>query len=164
MMLLNCTGSSDSPDQVNLTSSSGRATGGKPNPVGASGDAAAEVGKPQFVMNLSGQTSRYASPRIVDLDDDGLNELFATYYSVFVYDSEVTLLDRIDSGSGRIDAAHVEADLESEGMAELLYGNSNEGYLIILDADGSLLDDIPLPNRRQNGKGTQWAITHGATK
>ena len=170
IILLNCTGGSSSPDQANNTNqtndnlSSGSATGGERNPVCTSGDATGEVGMPQFVMNLPGQTSWYASPLIVDLDDDGRNELIAAYYSVFVYDSEGILLDRIDGGSERIYAPHVVADLEGDGMAELLYGYSNSGYLIILGPDESLLHDISLPNRGHNGNGKGWAIAHGAAR
>ena len=164
MILFNCSGGSYSPDQADDTSSSGSASAGERNPVRASGDTSVEIGKPQFVVNLPGQTSWYASPLIVDLDDDGRNEPIAAYYSVFVYDSEGTLLDRIDGGSERIYAPHVVADLEGDAMAELLYGYSNSGYLIILGADGSLLHDIPLPNRGHNGNGKGWAIAHGAAR
>ena len=134
IILLNCTGGNSSPDQANNTNqtndnlSSGSATGGERNPVCTSGDAAGEVGMPQFVMNLPGQTSWYASPLIADLDGDGRNELIAAYYSVFVYDSQGTLLDRIDGGSGRIYAPHIVVDLEGDGITELVYGNSNEVY------------------------------------
>jgi FG-GAP-like repeat len=134
MGLLNCSGGSSSADQTNDidqtndTSLSGSATGGERNPVCTSGDTPGEVGEPQFVMNLSGQTSWYASPLIVDLDNDGHNELIAAYYSVFVYDHEGTLLDRIDGGNGRIYAPHIVVDLEGDGITELVYGNSNEVY------------------------------------
>lgn len=134
ILLLNCGSGSSSPDQekdtdqTNDTSFQGNATGGERNPVCTSGDTYGEVGMPQFVMNLPGQTSWYASPLIVDLDDDGRNELIAAYYSVFVYDSEGTLLDRIDGGSGRIYAPHIVTDLEGDGIVELIYGNSHEVY------------------------------------
>jgi hypothetical protein len=134
IILLNCTGGDSSPepanntDQTNDNLSSGSATGGERNPVCASGDTTGEVEKPQFVMNLSGQTGWFASPLIVDLDDDGRKELIAAYYSVFVYDSEGTLLDRIDDGSGRVYAPHVVVDLEGDGITELIYGNRHEVY------------------------------------
>lgn len=134
IILLNCTGGDSSPDPANNTDqtndnlSSGSATGGERNPVCASGDTTGEVEKPQFVMNLSGQTGWFASPLIVDLDDDGRKELIAAYYSVFVYDSEGTLLDRIDDGSGRVYAPHVVVDMEGDGITELIYGNRHEVY------------------------------------
>ena len=108
-------GSSDSsapPDSPSI----GSATGGERNPVCAPGDSSGEVERPQFVMNLPGQTSWYASPVIVDLDDDGRKELIAAYYSVYVYDSDGTLLDKVDGGNGRIYAPHVVVDLEGDGI------------------------------------------------
>ncbi|MGD8257441.1 MAG: FG-GAP-like repeat-containing protein [Desulfobacterales bacterium] len=120
-------GSSDSsapPDSPSI----GSATGGERNPVCAAGESSGEVERPQFVMNLPGQTSWYASPVIVDLDDDGRKELIAAYYSVYVYDSDGTLLDKVDGGNGRIYAPHVVVDLEGDGIPELVYGNSNEVY------------------------------------
>jgi len=85
IILLNCTGGSSSPDQANNTNqtndnlSSGSATGGERNPVCASGDTTGEVEKPQFMMNLSGQTGWFASPLIVDLDDDGRDDFVPVY-------------------------------------------------------------------------------------
>ena len=164
MILLNCTGGSNSSDKAKDTSSSGSAIGGERNPVVASNDTAGEVGKPRFVMNLPGQTNWYESPQIVDLDEDDRNEPIAAYRSVFVYDSEGTLLDRIDGGSGRICAPHVVADLEGDEIAELLCGISNLGYLIILGADGSPLHDLPVSNPAHTANGKGLAITHGPAK
>ena len=133
-ILLNCSGGGSSSDitnsgnQANDNLSTGSATGGERNPVCAAAGSTGGVQRPQFVMNLSGQTSWYASPLIVDLDDDGRNELIAAYYSVFVYDSDGTLLDRVDGGSGRIYAPHIVVDLEGDGITELIYGNRHEVY------------------------------------
>jgi hypothetical protein len=120
-------GSSSSAGTDDLQSM-GSATGGVRNPVCTSANTAGEVARPQFVMNLSGETSWYASPVIADLDDDGRKELIAAYYSVYVYDGDGTLLDRVDGGGGRIYAPHVVVDLEGDGIAELVYGNSHEVY------------------------------------
>ncbi len=133
-ILLNCSGGGSSSDntnsgnQANDNLSTGSATGGERNPVCAAAGSTGGVQRPQFVMNLSGQTSWYASPLIADLDDDGRNELIAAYYSVFVYDSDGTLLDRVDGGSGRIYAPHIVVDLEGDGITELIYGNRHEVY------------------------------------
>ena len=133
-ILLNCSGGGSSSDitnsgnQENDNLSTGSATGGERNPVCAAAGSTAGVQRPQFVMNLSGQTSWYASPLITDLDNDGRNELIAAYYSVFVYDSDGTLLDRVDGGSGRIYAPHIIVDLEGDGITELIYGNRHEVY------------------------------------
>ncbi len=133
-ILLNCSGGGSSSDttnsgnQANDNLSTGSATGGKRNAVCAAAGSTGGVQRPQFVMNLSGQTSWYASPRIADLDDDGRNELIAAYYSVFVFDSDGTLLDRVNGGSGRIYAPHIVVDLEGDGITELIYGNRHEVY------------------------------------
>ena len=150
---LNCADYSSSSDRANNTSASGGATVDGRNPVPASGDTAEEVSKPQFTKNLARQTGAYPSPLIVDSDGDGHSELIAAFESVFVYNSEGTLLNRIEGGSGRVYAPQVVTDPEIEGIAELLDGKSNSDYLIILDADGSLLHDIPPFESRTQRKG-----------
>lgn len=115
------------------TSSSGQSdregfTGGERNPVCGVGQSQGEVAAPQWVRNLPAQTSWYASPVVVDMDGDGRNELVAAYYSLYVYGSDGSLLDRADGGGGRIYAPHVVADLEGDGITEVLYGNGHEVY------------------------------------
>ena len=107
----------------------GSATGGERNTVCLSGTSTGEVVRPQFVMNLAGQTSWYASPVVADLDGDGEKELIAAYYSVYVFGSDGTLLDRADEGSGRVYAPHVVVDLEGDGIVEIVCGNSHEVYV-----------------------------------
>jgi hypothetical protein len=58
----------------------GSATGGERNAVCLAGTSAGEVARPQFLMNLEGQTGWYASPVVADLDQDGRNELVAASY------------------------------------------------------------------------------------
>jgi hypothetical protein len=111
-----------------LPGGGGSATGGERNPVCLAGQSAGEVERPQFVMNLEGQTGWYASPIIADLDGDGNNELVAAYYSIYVFGSSGALLDRVDGGSGRVYAPHVVADLEGDGISEVVYGNRHEVY------------------------------------
>ena len=123
----NCGGGGSSGSEE-VPKSGGSATGGVRNPVCAEGQSSGEVERPQFVMNLPGQTSWYASPLIVDLDDDGNNELIAAYYSVYVFANDGTLLDRIDGNSGRVYAPHVVADLEGDGKIEVVFGNRHEIY------------------------------------
>jgi hypothetical protein len=107
----------------------GNATGGDRNPVCAAGTSAGEVARPQFRMNLAGQTSWYASPVVADLNGDGQRQLIAAYYSLYVFGSNGTLLDRVDGGSGRIYAPHVVVDLEGDGIPEIVYGNGSEVYV-----------------------------------
>ena len=106
----------------------GNATGGDRNPVCAAGTSAGEVARPQFRMNLAGQTSWYASPVVADLNGDGQHQLIAAYYSLYVFGSDGALLDRADGGSGRIYAPHIVVDLEGDGIPEIVYGNGSEVY------------------------------------
>jgi hypothetical protein len=100
----------------------GNATGGARNAVCSAGQSAGEVRAPVFRMNLAGQTSWYAAPVIADLDGDGRNELIAAYYSIYVFDGQGRLLDRVDHNSGRVYAPHVVADLEGDGVPEVVFG------------------------------------------
>jgi FG-GAP-like repeat len=101
---------------------SGNATGGVRNPVCTAGQSSGEVQRPQYRMHLEGQTSWYASPVVADLDGDGKNELIAAYYSVYVFDDQGQLLDRVDHNGGRVYAPHVVADLEGDGIVEVVFG------------------------------------------
>jgi hypothetical protein len=73
-------------------------------------------------MHLDGETGWYASPLVVDLDDDGHRELIAAYYSVFIYNDQGDLLDTIDAGGERVYAPHVVTDLEGDGTMEIVFG------------------------------------------
>ena len=106
----------------------GSTTGGTRNATCNEGTSQGEVQKPEFVMNLRGQTSWYASPVVHDLDGDGNNELIAAYYSVYVFDSEGNELDVAEAGDGRVYAPHVVADLEGDGVTEIVYGNGHQVF------------------------------------
>ena len=86
---LGCSGGGGGPSEDNSSNGgqldSGSATGGERNVVCQAGLSSGEVQRPEFVMNLAGQTSWYASPVVADLDGDGANELIAAYYSVYVF-------------------------------------------------------------------------------
>lgn len=84
------------------------------------------VQAPVFVTNLSGQTSWFASPVVHDLDHNGSNELVAAYYDVYVFSSTGALLDRAEDGSGRVYAPHVVADLDDDGITEVVAGRDHE--------------------------------------
>jgi len=130
--LISCSGgsggSSESATGSNAPTTDGSATGGQRNPVCVAGTSSGEVTRPQFLMNLQGQTSWYASPVVADLDGDGKNELIAAYYSVYVFASDGSLLSRADGGSGRVYAPHVVVDLEGDGIPEIVYGSGHEVY------------------------------------
>ncbi len=113
---------------ITPTPTGGNATGGTRNVVCTAGQSTGEVQAPVFRMNLSGQTSWYASPVIADLDGDGQNELIAAYYSIYVFNSQGQLLDRIDHNGGRVYAPHVVVDLEGDGVPEVVFGARHEVY------------------------------------
>ena len=106
----------------------GSTTGGTRNPTCKAGTSTGEVQAPQFMRNLRGQTSWFASPVIQDLDGDGKNELIAAYYAVSVFDSEGNKLDEVDVDEGRVYAPHVVADLEGDGITEIVFGNGKHVY------------------------------------
>lgn len=110
------------------TPTGGSATGGTRNAVCSAGQSGGEVRAPVFRMNLAGQTSWYAAPVVADLDGDGRNELIAAYYSIYVYDGQGRLLDRIDHNSGRVYAPHAVVDLEGDGVPEVVFGARHEVY------------------------------------
>lgn len=110
------------------TPTGGNATGGVRNAVCTPGQSAGEVQAPVFLTNLDGQTSWYASPVVADLDGDGENELIAAYYSVYVYNGQGQLLDRVDHNGGRVYAPHVVVDLEGDGVPEVVFGARHEVY------------------------------------
>ncbi len=86
------------------------------------GDSTGPVKEPVHLMPLAGQASWFASAVVSDLDADGSNELIAAYYSVYVFDSEGTLLHRTEEGEGRVYAPHVVADLDGDGIIEVVAG------------------------------------------
>lgn len=121
-------GNNSDSDGDGDTAPTGNATGGVRNPVCAAGQSSGEVQRPQFLMHLDGQTSWYASPVVADLDGDWKKELIAAYYSIYVYNSQGQLLDKVDHNGGRVYAPHVVVDLEGDGVPEVVFGAKNEVY------------------------------------
>lgn len=119
----------------------GSSTGGQRNAICAAGESPGEVQEPQFVANLRGQTSWYASPLVADLDGDGSNELIAAYYSVYVFDSEGVLLANSEDGDdGRVYAPHVVVDLEGDGSREIIVGRGHQVVAYSWSGISSALD------------------------
>ena len=92
---------------------------------------AAPVQSPTELTHITGTgTSWFGSPIIHNLGT-GDRKLIGTYYSVYVWDSEFNLLDTAPSGEeyphqGRIYAPAVCADLDQDGVFEIVVG-SNQG-------------------------------------
>ena len=107
----------------------GSATGGERNPVCTAGGGSAAVQAPQFVRNIPGQTSWFASPVVADLDGDGENELVAAYYSLYAFAPDGTLIDRADGNGSRIYAPHVVVDLEGDGIMDIVCGQGKNVFV-----------------------------------
>ena len=144
-------GGADSAAGGGTTLPTGNATGGVRNPVCTAGQSTGEVQAPVFRMKLNGQTSWYASPVLADLDGDGKNELIAAYYSVYVFNSQGQLLDRVDDNGGRIYAPHVVVDLEGDGVPEVVFGARHEVYAYEW-RNGGLEPESRLAGRYDHGR------------
>lgn len=92
--------------------------------------AAAPVQPPRLLKQLKWTgTSWFGSPIIHDLGT-GQRKLVGTYYDIYVWDSRFNLLDTAPSGSsypheGRIYAPAVCADLDGDGVYEIVVGSGN---------------------------------------
>ncbi len=75
------------------------------------------------VTNL--QTSWFGAPTIYDLDGDGHRELISTFYSICVWDRNMNLLHQT-AASTRIFAPAVVADLDKDGITEVVVGSGTE--------------------------------------
>jgi len=104
------------------------------------------------------------APTTADLDGDGRTEVIVSLNDrhVYCFDGEANLQWRYDYSGGRDIVYATEtlvADLNQDGVPELLlatYGDpdtDDSGHLIILDNNGELLWDVPLPDPGQNGNG-----------
>ncbi|MGO9834451.1 MAG: FG-GAP repeat domain-containing protein [Polyangiaceae bacterium] len=95
-------------------------------PACAAGTSAGAVQKPTFLFNLApGETGWFSSPGVYDLNGDGKKEIVAPLYSTFVYDAQGHQLAKGTATQGRVYAPGVVADLDKDGIPEIVVGGNN---------------------------------------
>lgn len=115
------------------------------------------VHTPQLVTVIDNlETSWFGSPAIYDLDGDGSKELITTYYSIYVWDKNLNLLHKMPYGSfhkGRVYAPAVVADIDSDGITEIVVGGS-QGLVAAYEwRNGALSIKSGWPVRTYDGEG-----------
>ena len=105
--------------------------------------AARGVAAPRFVRNIAtGETGWFASPSLVDLDGDRRLEIVAPFYSTFVFNAKGRLLGKGTATEGRVYAPGVVADLDGDGVREIVSGG-NEGTVAAYNLVGGRLQLKP---------------------
>jgi hypothetical protein len=95
--------------------------------------ASAKVAKPRFVRHIdTGETGWFSSPGLVDLTGDKKLEIVAPFYSTFVYSAKGRLLGKGTATEGRVYAPGVAADLDGDGVKEIVVGG-NDGTVAAYD-------------------------------
>lgn len=122
LLFIACNGSSgDTHDGGNVLADGAVA----PTPACMSQMGTAPVQPPMFVRNVKvGETAWFSSPAVVDLDKNGKKEIVAPFYSTFVYDAQGKQLSKATATQGRVYAPGVVADLDGDGVFEIVVGGN----------------------------------------
>ena len=79
------------------------------------------VRAPKLVRQIAtGETGWFSSPGLVDLDGDGRLEIVAPFSSTFVFDADGRQLGRGRASEGRVYPPSVVADLEGDGVTDIV--------------------------------------------
>jgi hypothetical protein len=101
------------------------------------------VAKPRFLHNIAtGETGWFSSPSLADLDGDRRLEIVAPFYSTFVFGPNGRLLGKGTETRGRVYAPSVVADLDRDGVREVVVGG-NEGTVAAYSLRGGRLQLEP---------------------
>ena len=122
------------------------------------------VAHPRFVRNIAtGETGWFASPGLADVTGDSKLEIVAPFYSTFVYGAKGRLLGKGTATDGRVYAPGVVADLDGDGVKEIVVGG-NEGTVAAYNLDrgrpagqaglaGVDVQRRPVPRDARDGRG-----------
>jgi hypothetical protein len=100
----------------------------------------APVAAPQHVRNVeTRETGWFASPLVIDVTGDGKPEIVAALYSTMIFDADGNLMGAKGTATkGRVYAPHVVADLDGDGVMEVVVGG-NEGTVAAYEVKGGAL-------------------------
>ncbi|HQR28195.1 MAG TPA: VCBS repeat-containing protein [Nocardioides sp.] len=110
------------------------------------------VQAPRFVRTIAtGETGWFSSPGLVDLDGDGRLEIVAPYYSTFVFDATGHRLGRGLAGKDRVYPPAVVADLEGDGVTDIVAAGGQGTVAGYEFRDGRLLRKDGWPASTRSG-------------